>query len=98
MRLLRTPIPQPPTPTLLKVMDFLKSLENSENLPDYREYSKHHEDYFLFEVVALLLLNFELGSYGVWGLWVNPSIIRSAAASVAGSVHITKQRTPKIYR
>jgi hypothetical protein len=69
MRLLRTPIPQPPTPTLLKVMDFLKSLENSENLPDYRECSKHHEDYFLFEVVALLLLNFELGSYGVWGLW-----------------------------
>jgi len=68
MRLLRTPIPQPPTPTLLKVMDFLKSLENSENLPDYGEYSKHHEDYFFVRSCGVIVIKFRVRQ--LWGVGV----------------------------
>jgi hypothetical protein len=35
--------PFPPTPNPLNFFDFSKSLENSKNFPDYREYSKYYE-------------------------------------------------------
>jgi len=49
---------------------------------------------FLFEVVALLLLNFELGSYGVWGLR-GESFYYVAFCTLGGRISLASALPPK---
>jgi hypothetical protein len=65
----QTPFPSTPTPP--KSFDFSRSLENSKNLLDYREYSKYCEYHINFRFCGVKVSKIQVEWKGGW--WVIPS-------------------------